>query len=200
MSFNVSTQNVEKVIRSVLQHIAGMNVENLPKPSTLIQMTSEMKGLACQQLAEQLTRTKELTLHNDGTLKFGQRYGGFQVSLPDSSYSLGLCEMLTGSADLTLKSLQMILADIEAVAGDGIGEKILANINTISDWHIGGLIGRRIKHRWIVDGEEQWYFGTILDVVPGTDDWYNVQYDNEDQVLSLNLLLDIEQGDLEFVD
>ena len=42
------------------------------------------------------------------------------------------------------------------------------------------------------------YFRTIL--VPGTDDWYNVQYDNEDQVLSLNLLLDIEQGDLEFVD
>ena len=38
MSLNVSTQNVEKVIRSVLQHIAGMNVENLPKPSTLIQM------------------------------------------------------------------------------------------------------------------------------------------------------------------
>ena len=31
---------------------------------------------------------------------------------------------------------------------------------------------------------------------PGTNDWYNVQYDNEDQVLSLNLLLDIEQGDL----
>lgn len=36
-----------------------------------------------------------------------------------------------------------------------------------------------------------------LDVVPGTDDWYNVQYDNEDQVLSLNLLFDIEQ---DFVD
>jgi len=62
-----------------------------------------------------------------------------------------------------------------------------------------GLIGRRIKHKWNVNGSEQWYLGTILDVVPGTDDWYNVQYDNEDQVLSLNLLLDIEQGDLEFV-
>ena len=37
-SLNVSTQNVEKVIRSVLQHIPGKNVENLPKPSTLIQM------------------------------------------------------------------------------------------------------------------------------------------------------------------
>ena len=52
----------------------------------------------------------------------------------------------------------------------------------------------------MVDGEEQWYSGTILDVVPGTDDRYNVQCDNENQVLSLNLLLDIEQGDLEFVD
>ena len=100
-------------------------------------MTSEMKGLACQQLAEQLTRTKDLTLHNDGTSKFGQHYGRFQVSLPDSSYSLGLCEMFTESADLTLKSLQMILADIEAIAGDGIGDKILANIkNTMSDQHI----------------------------------------------------------------
>ena len=212
MSLNVSTQNVEKVIRPVLQHIAGMNVENLPKPSTLIQMTSEMKGLACQQLAEQLTRTKDLTLHNDGTSKSGQHYGGFQVSLPESSYSLGLCEMLTGSADLTLKSLQMILADIEAVAGDGIGDKILAYIKNTMSSNLHklflppssedqeGLIGRRIKHRWIVDGEEQWYLGIILDVVPGTDDCYNVQYDNEDQVLSLNLLLDIEQGDLEFVD
>ena len=47
MSFNVSIQNVEKVIRSVLQHIAGMNVENVAKPSTLMQMTSEMKGLSC---------------------------------------------------------------------------------------------------------------------------------------------------------
>ena len=78
-----------------------------------------------------------MTLHNDGTSKFGQHYGGFQVSLPDSSYSLGLCEMLTGSADLTLKSLQMILADIEAFTGDGTGNKILANIkNMMSDRHI----------------------------------------------------------------
>ena len=43
------------------------------------------------------------------------------------------------------------------------------------------------------------YLGTILDVVPGTDDWYNVQYDNEDHVLSLNLLLNNKQSDLEFV-
>ena len=51
-----------------------------------------------------------------------------------------------------------------------------------------------------MDGTEKWYFGTILDIVAGTSDWYNVKYDDEEQVLSLNLLLDIEKGDLEFID
>ena len=51
-----------------------------------------------------------------------------------------------------------------------------------------------------MDGTEKWYLGTILDIVAGTDDWYNVRCDDEEQVLSLNLLLDIEKGDLEFID
>ena len=63
-----------------------------------------------------------------------------------------------------------------------------------------GLIGKRIKHKWSVDGSDKWYLGTILDVVAGTSDWYNVRYDDEEEVLSLNLLLDIEKGDLEFID
>ena len=62
------------------------------------------------------------------------------------------------------------------------------------------LVGQRIRHRWVdCDGVEQWYYGKILSIVPGTDEWFNVTYDGESQVLSLNLLLDIEKGDLEFV-
>ena len=79
-------------------------------------------------------------------------------------------------------------------------EEVYSNQHKLYSEDQEGLISQRIKHRWRVDGEEQCYFRAILDVVPGTDDWYNIQYDNEDQVLSLNLLLDIEQGDLEFVD
>ena len=55
-----------------------------------------------------------------------------------------------------------------------------------------------INGMWM-HGTEKWNFGTILDIVAGTSDWYNVKYDDE-QVLSLNLLLDIEKGDLEFID
>lgn len=62
------------------------------------------------------------------------------------------------------------------------------------------LIGNRIRHRWKdLNGSEQWYYGRILSLVPGTDEWFNVSYDGESEVLSLNLLLDIEKGDLEFV-
>ena len=114
MSLNVSTQNVEKVIRSVLQHIAGINVENLPiaKLNTLIQMTSEMKGHACQQLAEQLSRAKDLTLHNH---------------LSKNKKKLSIEEVCSNLHKLFLPPSSV---DQE------------------------GLIGRRIKHRWIVDGEE----------------------------------------------
>ena len=79
-------------------------------------------------------------------------------------------------------------------------EEVYSNLHKLYSEDQEGLISQRIKHRWIVDREQHCYFRTILDVVPGTDDWYNIQYDNEDQVLSLNSLLDIEQGDLEFVD
>ena len=64
-----------------------------------------------------------------------------------------------------------------------------------------GLIGKRIHHRWKdSSGTELWYYGTILSLVPGTTDWFNVKYDGEDTILSLNLFMDIEKGDLNILD
>ena len=63
-----------------------------------------------------------------------------------------------------------------------------------------GLAGKRIlKHKWKDEDDEKWYYGTILDLVPGTKDWYNIKYDGEEEVLSLNILMDIENGDLEYL-
>ena len=50
---------------------------------------------------------------------------------------LGLCDMLTGSAELTLHSLKQILGDLDQVAGTGSGNNVLLKIkNTMSDRHI----------------------------------------------------------------
>ena len=64
------------------------------------------------------------------------------------------------------------------------------------------LIGKQIFHRWKDVArwhKEKWYKGQLLNLVPGTTDWYNVKYDREDEILSLNLLVDIDKGDLEIL-
>ena len=62
------------------------------------------------------------------------------------------------------------------------------------------LIGKSMNHkRKNQDGEERWYKGEILSMVPGTTEWFNVKHDEEDNILTLNLYLDIEKGDLEIL-
>ena len=125
---NVGVKNVDPIIRTVLSNIAGMTVDRLPKYTTTVEMLPEMKALAYKQIAEKLQVSQQLTLHSDGTSKFGQHYGSFQVSTTESSYSLGLGEMLCGSAQCTLDTLKLILSEIDVVAGEGSGNTILANI------------------------------------------------------------------------
>ena len=77
-----------------------------------------------------------MTLHGDGTFKYGVYYVGFQMSTELSVYSLGLSEMVTVPASQTLATFKQILGDFELVAGSGIIEKIVGHIkNTMSDRH-----------------------------------------------------------------
>jgi len=43
------------------------------------------------------------------------------------------------------------------------------------------------------------YIGEVLSKVAGTVKWYNVRYEDEDDVLTLNLHEDIDLGDLEVI-
>ena len=87
LSMNVGVKNVDPIIRTVLSNIAGITVDQLPKYTTIVEMLPEMKALAYKQIAEKLQVSQQLTLHSDGTSKFGQHYGSFQVSTTQSSYS-----------------------------------------------------------------------------------------------------------------
>ena len=59
------------------------------------------------------------------------------MSTEGSAYSLGLSDMLTGSAQQTLDTLKQILSDLEFVAGKVIQTSLLSKIkNTMSDRHI----------------------------------------------------------------
>ncbi len=137
LCMNVGVRNVEPIIRSVLFNCAGIDIDRLPKYSTLVGMLSEMKVIAYQQLSDEVAKSEFTTLHSDGTTKFGQHYGSFQISTEKSAYTLGLMEMSSGSAQHTLDCLKDILSDIDKTFEKSPGKRLLGNIkNTMSDRHI----------------------------------------------------------------
>ena len=61
------------------------------------------------------------------------------------------------------------------------------------------LAGKEIHYRWIVEGEAEWFHGIILGKVAGqlsTGMWYNIKYDGEEDIVTLNLQEDIDTGDI----
>ena len=137
LSMNVGIQQVDPIIRSVLKNIVGMEIDKLPKPATLVRMLTELKCLSYQQIADELQECENITLHADGTFKFGQHYGSFQISTDTTAYSLGLSQMLTGSAQQTLDLFKQILSDFQQNVGSQAKSKLLTSIkNTMSDRHI----------------------------------------------------------------
>jgi hypothetical protein len=58
------------------------------------------------------------------------------------------------------------------------------------------LVGKRIKHKWRVNDRDIWFYGQVLSSIPGTTAWYNIRYNEEEGILSLDLTTDLENGDL----
>ena len=113
LSHNVSIRNVEQCIRAVLD-LVGKDIDKLPKKSTLASMALEARSLAHLQIAEELPLCSTNTLHSDGTTKFGQKYGGLQVTSQNSSYTLCISDMKAGGASDFKEILEQALSDIKA--------------------------------------------------------------------------------------
>ena len=84
-----------------------------------------MKCLAYDHISEEMSSQDNATLHSDG------------ISTEHSSYSLELCEMLTGSAELTLYTFKQIISDLNLMSGNEGGKATISKIkNTMFDQHI----------------------------------------------------------------
>ena len=176
LSLNVGVRNVEPIIRSVMRNVGGIDVERLPKYSTLVSMFSEMKVIACAHLSEELAGSQHTTLHSDGTTKFSHHYGSFQISTEKSAYTLGLMEMSSGSAKHTLDCLKDVLADINKRTNSDAGDRILADIrNTMSDRHIVEKSFNNLLEDY------------RLEVLPSIiENWENLSTDERTNLASLN--------------
>ena len=80
------------------------------------------------------------TLQTDGTMKYGQHYATFDLATVETTYTLGLRLVFSGSAQNTLDTLIENLDDLDMVQkqlnGTKVSSLILAKIkNTMSDRH-----------------------------------------------------------------
>lgn len=58
------------------------------------------------------------------------------------------------------------------------------------------LVGKKVSHKFS-DGAE--YIGTVISVVPGFCEWYNIKYQNDEAIYAYNLAEDYRNGDLKLV-
>ena len=142
LAHNVGIHNVRACIKAVCD-LVGCELDHLPSKSTLANMMVEARAISHLQLADRVPAFNTNMLHSDGTTKFGNKYGGLQVSTPDSCYTLCLTSMKAGGASNFKDLLVNVLSDVsdtcQAVGKDGasLSKRILGSIkNTMSDRHV----------------------------------------------------------------
>lgn len=105
----MGVRNVEKVIKIVLNKLANVEVDRLPKKSFSEIMLVEAKALAQMQCAEAIMQSDNVcTLHTDGTKCDGREFGGVQIGTESGQYSLGIMEILQGNTDSFFNMIKKI--------------------------------------------------------------------------------------------
>ncbi|XP_071810818.1 uncharacterized protein [Apostichopus japonicus] len=103
MCLNVGSNNCEDIVRTVLKGIVGLDVERLPKATFAKEMVFEARAMAQLQFCDAVLEDDNLTLHSDGSTKFGHHYGSYDVSFGEGKvFTLGVRETADGTAVTTL--------------------------------------------------------------------------------------------------
>ncbi|PIK33021.1 hypothetical protein BSL78_30166, partial [Apostichopus japonicus] len=91
--------------------IVGLDVERLPKATFAKEMVFEARAMAQLQFCDAVLEDDNLTLHSDGTTKFGHHYGSYDVSFGEGKvFTLGVRET-------TLRVLEEIVQDLVDLGG-----------------------------------------------------------------------------------
>lgn len=134
----VGINNVEKIVRTVIENLMKLKVESLPKATFSRMMFLEARHLSQIQVCESIIDSDQLnTLHSDGTSKFGQHYETYDMSLSSGKkLVLGMREVGAGNALSQFDCLKEIVSEI-CESDDFKSKQIFSSIrNTMSDRHI----------------------------------------------------------------
>ena len=137
LCFGVSSRNVEKVVRIVLEKLAGITCDRLPKATFSKDMLYEARALAQFQVASELNCSDaDFCLQSDGTSKKGHSYMTYDASKKSGEvFVLGLREVGSGDAQAQLDLLKEVVGDIsDASSKSNFSDTFFASIkNLMSD-------------------------------------------------------------------
>ncbi|WAQ95042.1 SPIN3-like protein [Mya arenaria] len=72
-------------------------------------------------------------------------------------------------------------------------------VDVVANPHEQVLVGRKINHAFMTDGERTWYIGKVISQVPGFPSWFNVKYSGDQAIYSYRLLDDLKSGELKLI-
>ena len=141
LCWGVGVENVEKIVRTVIENLGGLQCGRLPKATFARCIYLEARRLAQFQLADEFFDgwdTSNRTLQSDGTSKHGYSYSTFDVTMGDGKVLVaGMRDMSGGTAETQFEVLREILEDIASCAPDEKADghkKLLKSIkNLMSD-------------------------------------------------------------------
>ena len=142
LSMNVGVNNVDKIVRAVIEKLGGIKVDRLPKKTFSETMLIEAKALAQIQAAEAILCSSNNTIHTDGTKRKGNEFGGVQIGTQSGQYSIGLNELVRGDTDNFIEMMDTIISDMsKLITSNDNREEIKSRLflsfkNTMTDRHI----------------------------------------------------------------
>lgn len=106
---NVGIRHISPIIKLVVEKLPGKKIDSC---ATLASLTTVAKLVSYQQIGEELQGKENVTLHCDGTTKFGDKYVSYQICFEVSAYSIGLADMQAGTALQTLDIFKGIQQEV----------------------------------------------------------------------------------------
>ena len=143
LGMNVSIDNCHKVVKTVLEKLANIQVDRLPKKSLASMMMVETRILAQMRATEAMLEGERNVLHTDGTKLRFEELSSFQVTTESGSYSLGMDDLLSGSALCFFDSFRNLLSEMAElfIVPQDQKDKLLAMLlssikNVMTDRHV----------------------------------------------------------------
>ena len=156
-SLNVGRRNIEKVIRTVLTKLAGVDIDRLPSEALTSRLFCEAKILADIQAANALLADgPNNTIHYDETTKFGDRSGSVQATTSSGTYVLGLFEMECGESKHLFSQVKQTFIDLantltsaKTDSDPSVLNKLLFSFrNTMTDRHVTNSCVDKMLEEW----------------------------------------------------